>query len=176
MQGNAKNFAAGIVAGILGLLGVPAAFAESSPDAKFLTEAIRDDVGDIKLAELAQQRGQDRAVRQLGELLEAQQTATMQEAASLAGELDVIPPTQPSVAATKKHEALSKLSGAEFDRAFIAEVIESCEQEIAKFSAHAESGDSKVTELAAYTLPVLKEHLAKAETLRTELFAATGGG
>ena len=99
----------------------------------------------------------------------------MQEAAELAGELDVIPPTQPLVASTKKHEALSKLSGTEFDRAFIAEIIADCEQEIAKFSAHAESGGSKVAALAADTLPVLKEQLAKAETLRTELFAANGG-
>lgn len=175
MRGNGKLSIARAAAGLVPLLGALVASAQSSPEAKFLAEAIRDDVGEIQLAELAQQRGQDRAVRELGQMLEAQNTATMQEAAALAGELDVIPPTQPSVAFTKKHETLSKLSGAEFDRAFIAEVIANCEQAIAKFSAQAESGGTKVAALAEDTLPVLKEQLEKAEMLRTELFAANGG-
>lgn len=174
MRAKRKTLIAPAGASGLALLGALVASAQSSPDAKFLAEAIREDVGEIQLAELAQQRGQDRGVRELGQMLEAQNTATMQDAAGLARELDVIPPTQPSVAYTRKHEALSKLSGAEFDRAFVAEVIASCEQAIAKFSAQAESG-GKVAALAADTLPVLKEQLEKAEMLRTELFAANGG-
>lgn len=151
-------------------------FAENGPDAKFLTEAIRSDIGEIKLAELAQQRGQSAAVRDLGEQLAEQHAAAMQNATDLANELDVIPPTQPSAAATKKHEALSKLSGAEFDRAFVAEIIAAHEAEIAKLTAQAETGGSAVAKLAANTLPTQREHLAKAQSLRSELIAATSGG
>jgi hypothetical protein len=48
---------------------------------------------------------------------------------------------------------LARLSGAEFDRQFAAEMVKRRQVEIAKYEKQAESGDSKVSELAEDLLP-----------------------
>jgi putative membrane protein len=87
--------------------------------------------------------------------------------AELAKDMGVIPPAQPSAEQMQKHDALARLSGAEFDRQFAAEMVKGHQEEIAKYRAQAERGDSKVAELAEETLPTLEKHLAAAQRLQS---------
>ena len=146
---------------------VQVALAQDSPDAKFLTDAVRGDIAEVKLGELAQQRGESEAVREFGEMLIKDHSSAMKKTAELAKDLDVIPPAQPTAEQTQKHDALARLSGAEFDREFAAEMVKGHQEEIAKYEKQAASGDSKVAELAEDLLPTLQEHLMAAQRLQS---------
>lgn len=142
--------------------------AQEDPEAKFLDEAVRGNVAEVKMGELAQQRGQSEAVRDFGEMLVEHHSKALKESAELAEDLKVIPPAQPSAEQTRKLESLGRLSGAEFDRQFASEMVKAHEEAIAKYEKHAQSntGDAKVREHAEEALPTLKQHLAMAEQLQ----------
>jgi putative membrane protein len=141
------------------------ALAQDTPDAKFLMDAVRGDLAEVKLGELAQERGQSEGIREFGEMLVEDHSEALKKTAELAKDLNVIPPAQPTVEQTQKHDALARLSGAEFDRQFAADMVKGHQEEIAKYEKQAQSGDSKVAELAEDLLPTLREHLAMAQRL-----------
>ena len=143
------------------------ALAQDSPESKFLVDAVRGDLAEVKLGELAQQKGQSEGVREFGEMLVEDHSKAMKQTAELAKEMNVIPPAQPTAEQTQKHDALARLSGAEFDRQFAAEMVKGHQQEIAKYQKQAQAGDSEVAELAEELLPTLEQHLAAAQRLQS---------
>jgi putative membrane protein len=143
------------------------ALAQDDPDAKFLMDAVRGDLAEVKLGELAQQRGQSEGVKAFGKMLVEDHSEAMKKTAELAKELNVIPPAQPTAEQTQKHDALARLSGAEFDRQFAADMVKGHQEEIAKYERQAERGNAKVAELAEDILPTLEEHLMAAQRLQS---------
>jgi putative membrane protein len=146
-------------------LSLGAASAQDDPQSVFLTDATRGNIAEVKMGELAQQRGQSEAIRELGEMLVEDHSKALKESAELAKDLDVIPPAQPSAEQTQEHDALARLSSAEFDQEFAAEMVKAHQETIAKYQQQAESGDSKVAKLAKDALPTLQKHLAMAQQL-----------
>jgi putative membrane protein len=149
----------------LASLGV--ASAQENPDSKFLTDAVHGDIAEVKLGELAQERGQSEGVRAFGAMLVEDHSEALKKTAELAKDLDVIPPALPTAEQTQKREALARLSGEEFDRQFAAEMVKGHQEEIAKYEQQARISDSKVAKLAADLLPTLREHLAVAQDLQS---------
>jgi putative membrane protein len=143
------------------------ALAQDSPESKFLMEAVRGDLAEVKLGELAQQKGQSEGVKEFGEMLVEDHSKALKQTAELAKDMNVIPPAQPTAEQMQKHDALARLSGAEFDRQFAAEMVKGHQEEIAKYEKQAQSGDSKVAELAEELLPALEQHLAAAQRLQS---------
>jgi len=141
--------------------------ARGSPDAQFLMDAVRGDLAEVKLGELAQEKGQSEGVREFGEMLAEDHSKAGKKTADLAKELDVNTPDQPTAEQTQQHDALARLSGAEFDRQFAAAMVKGHQEDIAKYEEQAQLGDSKVAELAEDLLPTLKQHLAAAQRLQS---------
>lgn len=83
--------------------------------------------------------------------------------------------TAGQAAADTQHAAhfkeLSAKSGAEFDRAFIALMVENHEKGVALFErqSQAKLGDAELQKFINDTLPTLRRHLAKANELQTNL-------
>jgi len=143
------------------------ALAQDSPESKFLIDATRGDLAEVKLGELAQQKGQSEGTREFGKMLVEDHSKALKETAELAKDLNVIPPAQPTAEQTQKHDALARLSGAEFDQQFAAQMVKGHQEEIAKYQKQAQSGDSKVAKLAEEILPTLQQHLAAAQRLQS---------
>ena len=162
------------VATVCGMLAVSAlglvsaqevALATDSPDAKFLMDAARGDVAEIKLGQLAQQKGESEGVREFGKMLEEDHSKAGKKTSELAKDLDVIPPAQPSAEQMAKYAELERLSGSEFDHQFAAEMVKGHQEEISKYEKQAQSGNPKVAKLASDTLPTLRHHLEVAQGL-----------
>jgi len=164
-------FAAGTVFGVM------SASAQQSDQTKFLTDAIRADVAEVRLGELAQKQGQSQEVRQYGDMLSKDRTKSMKKASDLAKQLGVPAPTEPSAQQQRQYEALSKLSGTEFDTTFMSQMVRGHQEEIAKYSAEAQAGSgSEVTALAKDTLPTLKMHLEHAQSIQKTASSSTHYG
>ena len=80
-------------------------------------------------------------------------TGTMWNAPSLAADL----------------ASLQNLSGSEFDRRYIALMVQDHEQAVALFTGASQSSDSQVKAYAVKSLPVLKSHLASARRINNKL-------
>jgi putative membrane protein len=141
------------------------ALATDSPDAKFLMDAARGDVAEIKLGQLAQQKAQSEDVREFGKMLEEDHSKAGKKTSELAKELNVVPPAQPSAEQMAKYAELERLSGTEFDHQFAAEMVKGHQEEISKYEKQAQSGNPKVAKLAQDTLPTLRHHLEVAQGL-----------
>jgi putative membrane protein len=159
----------------LAMLGAAAALASSgaalaqgeAATARFIEEAIRSNIAEIKMGELAEQRGRSPEVREFAHTLIEDHTQALQKASELAKSFRVIPPTEPTAAAIRHHEALSKLQGEEFDRAFADHMVMAHQAAIADFSEQARNAPRpEIMELAKETLPTLQKHLATAESLQ----------
>lgn len=79
---------------------------------------------DVETGELAAERGKSKDVREFGNMLVRDHKAVRQQGRDLAEKLGVTPTPPKDFAMAKDHatamESLSKLRGAEFDRAFLA--------------------------------------------------------
>ena len=70
----------------------------------------------------------------------------------------------------KKQQELSKLSGEEFDRAYIQYMVQDHKKEVKQFEQNAQQiKDQDVKKWAASAVPVLKEHLQKAQTIAASI-------
>ena len=63
------------------------ALAQDSPEARFLMDAVRGDIAETKMGELAQQKGQSEGVRAFGEMLVEDHSSAMKKTAELAKDL-----------------------------------------------------------------------------------------
>lgn len=168
MNAMLKKLIAGVAAAIGWLTLVLPGVAEQNADAKFLMDAIRTDVAEVRLGELATQRGQSEGVRHFGHMLATDHAKSMDKTSDLAKSLKVAVPTEASADAQKEYESLVRLSGGAFDTAFINAMIKGHRDAIASFKKEAEDGDDvDVAGLARETLPTLEEHLAMAQSLQS---------
>jgi putative membrane protein len=155
-------------------LGAVRAPAQQADQTNFLADAIRGNVAEAKLGQLAAERAQSQQVREYGEALRKDHTKTLEKASSLANEIGVPASSELTAHQQKQFESLQKLSGDEFDTTFLSQMVRDHQTDIAKFSAQAQSGsDPQVMAFAKETLPTLQSHLQHAQSIQSDLTSAT---
>ena len=84
----------------------------------------------------------------------------------MASQKNVTLPTELSGHHKEMVDSLSKLSGAEFDRQYMSEMVKDHAKDVEAFDTEAKSGaDADVKAWAAKTVPTLREHLKMAHTV-----------
>jgi putative membrane protein len=158
-------------------LGVLPASAQQADQTNFLADAIRTNIAEVKLGQLAAERAQNLQVRQYGDTLRKDRTKSLEKASSLASEIGVPASSELTDQQRKQFESLQKLSGEEFDTTFLSQMVREHQTDIAKFSAQAQSGsDPEVMAFAKETLPTLQAHLQQAQSIQSALASATRSG
>jgi putative membrane protein len=133
-------------------------------DQKFITEAIQGNLAEVKLGELAQQKGQSDGVKQFGQHLATDHGAANQKAMNVASQIGVTSPTEPNAKQKAIYDKLAKLSGPSFDRQFAQAMVKDHKEDIAKFQKEANKSTPAGT-FAKEVLPDLQKHLQEAEKL-----------
>jgi len=141
-------------------------------DKKFVKDAAIGGLIEVELGKLAADKGSSDAVKQFGQHVVETQTKTneqLKDAAARAGY------SIPESLDTKHHgrvDKLAKLSGAEFDKAYIKDQVKENEADVRAFQDESQGGtNSAVKAFAANTLPTLEAQLTMAKDLRK-----SGGG
>ncbi|HEX7007520.1 MAG TPA: DUF4142 domain-containing protein [Alphaproteobacteria bacterium] len=140
----------------------------SATDQSFIKTAIEGNLAEIAMGKLAQEKGKDDDVKELGRDLVEDHTKANEKAMKLAQTAGITAPTEPNAEQKKAHEELSKLSGDAFDRQFAQVMIKEHKQAIQAYTAAAE-GDGPVADYADEVLPDLRDHLEDAEEIAKEL-------
>ncbi len=154
-------------------LGALPASAQQADQTNFLADAIRGNLAEVKLGQLAAERGQTQEVREYGDMLRKDHTKSLEKASRLANEIGVPASSELTAQQKKQFEALQKLSGDEFDTTFLSQMVAGHQATIAKFSAEAQNGsDPQVMAYAKETLPTLQMHLQRAQSIQSDLASA----
>jgi putative membrane protein len=142
----------------------------STDDSKFLREAIQGNIAEVKMGELAKERSQNKDVRDYGQMLIDDHSKGKEKAIAAAKAMSVPTPSEPTAKQKQTHDMMAKLSGSEFDRMFMSHMVQDHQEDIAKYTAQAQSGDSsKATDYAKDALPTLRSHLSKAQSIESKL-------
>ncbi len=156
------------------LIFVPGAFARKhqhqsasrlAVDNDFSARAAEINLAEIRMADLAMKKTSNPAVKNLAQHLEADHTKANDQLKQIASKQNLTLPTKLDPKDQAEYDRLSKLSGAEFDKAFTHVVARDHRTAIAEFRREAAHGtDPEMKKYASDTLPTLEHHLQLAET------------
>ena len=137
----------------------------SSADSDFIKEAAQGGMMEVELGKTAQDKASNEKVKEFGKRMEQDHNKANDELKKIASDKGV----QLSSDLDKKHKStmdkLTKLSGAEFDRQYMRDMVSDHKEDIKKFQNEADKGkDADLKKFASQTLPTLKEHLQLAES------------
>jgi putative membrane protein len=149
------------------LLIVPVfAYGATSPDANFYKHAAEGGLAEVELGTLAQKKGHDSAVQEFGAMMVKDHSAANEKLKAIAAGKGLSLPTSPSIKQTATKGKLEVLSGETFDKSYIKGMVKDHKEDIAEFNKEANSGqDPDAKAFAKATLPTLKEHLEKIQSI-----------
>ena len=143
----------------------------------FWTEAAIDGMTEVAVGNLALQRAQNESVKQFAQRMVTDHTAANTELTQLAASKSVTLPTTIDAKHQAMVDKLSKLSGSDFDRAYMKMMVNDHEKAVKMFQDQSEKGtDADAKAFAAKTLPTLQSHLQMARTISATVGGSSGGG
>jgi putative membrane protein len=146
------------------------------PDWEFFKEAAQGGMAEVRLGQMAADKAKSEAVKSFGQRMVTDHGKASQELKDLAVAESVTLPTEMSADAKASQEKLSGLSGAEFDKAYMEEMLKDHKKDISAFQEEAQQGkDPEVKNWAEKTLPTLQEHHTLAETTSSKIGMKSSG-
>jgi len=161
-----------VAAALVALTGPAAAQIQlvNEADREFVSKAATGGTAEVELGRVATQRAVRPSVRSFAERMVADHGRANAELAALARRkgLDVPTALEPSQQAMR--DRLSGLSGPDFDRAYMSEIVRDHTEDIALFERAPEiSSDPDLKAWATRSLPMLRDHLALARQVNSEV-------
>jgi len=153
-------------------IGAWAADKMPASDAKFMKKAAEGGKAEVEMGKLAAERGASDSVKKFGERMVNDHGKANDELAKLAQDKGVTLPTDLDGKHKRLHDRLSKLSGADFDREYMREMVRDHDADVKEFQREAKNAkDADVKSWAGKTLPTLEEHKQQAH----QVYASVGG-
>ena len=138
----------------------------SSRDHKFIMDAAMGGMMEVELGRWAAQKGTSAEVKQFGQRMVDDHSRANTELMQLASSKGMTLPTALDEKHQKDMTKVTRLSGAEFDRAYSKMMLKDHEHDVSDFEKQSTNGeDAELKAFAAKTLPTLQEHLQMARAL-----------
>jgi putative membrane protein len=135
-------------------------------DKRFLQDAAMGGLHEIALGKLAVEKGSSDAVKQFGQKMIDDHLKVNDELKQLAAGGGVNIPDALDSKHQSRVDKLAKLSGAEFDKAYIKDQLKYHQQNVKEFQQEAQYGSvTEVKNLASKALPALQQRLELAKDL-----------
>jgi putative membrane protein len=153
-------------AAMAAILSAPLVLAANTTKADaFMQKAIAGNLAEIKVGQLAQQKGATEGVRHFGTVLEQDHSKANAQAMAAASSMGVTPPAEPSEAEQTEYQHLASLSGSQFDAAFVKAMVKDHKKDIKEYKKESKVTNSPAANYAEQILPDLHKHLQIAESL-----------
>jgi putative membrane protein len=146
--------------------GKATAKASTAADARFAKEAAQGGMAEVKLGQLAQEKGSNDTVKSFGKRMVNDHSKAGDKLKEAASKENVTLPTDISAKDQATYDRLSKLNGAAFDRAYAKDMVRDHQTDIAMFQKEAKGGKTEsLKSFASETLPTLQDHLKEAKDM-----------
>jgi len=141
-----------------------------SADMPFLREAASANLMEIRLGQLAQSKGSNEAVKQFGQRMASDHTNLENQVAGVVSSSgQSFSPTMDTRHVLQVNR-LERMSGADFDRAYMSLMIRAHQRDVNNFQTQSQSAQSpQVRTLATNSLPVLQQHLSLAAQVGSQV-------
>ena len=140
----------------------------ATADALFIRAAGEAGKAEMDLAQLAMNKSRNADVKAFAEALRNDHQKTNTDLAELADRKGVTI-AQTTASAKAIHAKLTAMSGAEFDNAFLAQMVSDHDKAVSDFTkASKNTKDADIQAFTDKTLPALKDHLARAKDLKSK--------
>jgi len=156
-----------IIAGLLAVGRVGAADASSTISSKasdFIKAASLGNQSEIAMAQLAQQKAQNPAVKELAQMIRQDHQQAQEKVQALAQTHGITLDQTQGWSERRAQSKLEKLNGADFDQQYSKDMLEDHVADIKKFQkASQQLQETDVRQYAQDTLPTLQKHLQHTE-------------
>jgi putative membrane protein len=150
---------------------------QASNQDSFMREAAQSGMAEVMLGNLALQKSQNEQVRSFAQQMVTDHTAANQELTALAASKNVTLPTEVNLKHRNAVNKLNGMSGTEFDRAFMKQMVKDHQAAVKLFQKQSNrDDDAEVKAFAAKNLPTLQMHLQMAQSLEATFRGNSGGG
>jgi putative membrane protein len=140
--------------------------AATSPDESFYKKAAEGGISEVVQGKLAQEKSSDPGVKAFGAMMVKDHTAANDRLKAIAAAKGIDLPTTSGATEMATEAKLQALSGSTFDKSYISGMVKDHKEDIKEFENEAQNGqDPEAKAFAAKTLPTLKLHLSKIESI-----------
>ena len=135
---------------------------DNEKDAAFVVDAVKDNLDEIAMCDLAMQRASHTEIKELAKTLSDHHAKANNELAALAQKKSITIPSTTDVE-NAEYKNLTNKSGNDFDKEFYNHVVSMHKDAIQRFEKAAQdSKDADIRNYAASQLPTLRAHLDRA--------------
>lgn len=139
-------------------------------DQTFMKEAAVGNQAEIQLGKMAQEKASSQAVKSFGERMIKDHSDADTKLKNIAQSQHISLPIELDPQHRQTAEALSRLSGPQFDQAYMLFMVQEHTKDVDHFKKEAaDAHDDTVKQFAAATLPVLQSHLDEANQIQQQL-------
>lgn len=145
----------------------PAAGALNKADRQIVIDIAQANIAEVAAGKLAAAKGGSADVKAFGQQMVDDHTKGLQDAQQVAQGKNIALPTEPDARHKKMADKLNRLSGAAFDKAYLAQAGVADHQAVHDklLRAQKRAADADVKALVARTQPVVDQHLAHVQQL-----------
>ncbi len=138
----------------------------SKADATFIKKAAGGGMAEVELGRLATEKASNPDVKQFGQRMVDDHSKANDQLKQVAAEKHVTLPTSISAKDKATKAKLEALSGDQFDRAYMEDMVKDHKQDVAEFQKASKSAsDPQIKDWASQTLPTLQDHLKEAQRI-----------
>ena len=135
-------------------------------DQHFMQKAAEGGLAEVELGKLATEKASSDEVKKFGQRMVDDHGKANDQLKQLASSKGVELPTNLSAKDKATKERLSKLSGEQFDKAYMNDMVKDHTQDVSEFKKESNSAkDPEVKNFASQTLPTLEDHLKQARSI-----------
>ncbi len=146
--------------------GNPDSTAMRTDDKRFVKDAALGDMTELEVDKLAQQKASSDAVRQFAKKMLDDRSRANDELKQAAEKSSIEVPDSLDSRHRDKVDKLAKLSGSEFDRAYIKEQLKDQKADVREFQREADSGaDANIRNFASQALSAVQQRLEAVKEL-----------
>lgn len=144
--------------------------AKDEKDATFMVRAAEISGEEVRLGQLAQQKGVTPEVKALGKMMETDHTKAMSDLTAMANRKYINIPTVPTEDSKEAYNKLSEKNGTDFDKAYTDRMVSGHKDAIDLFEkASSNCTDNEIKTWAAAVLPHLRMHLDNAMSAQEKI-------
>jgi len=148
----------------------------AASDREFVRKAAQGGLAEVQLGQLATEKAASPEVKQFGQRMVDDHTKANEQLKQIAQQQGIQVPDQLDAKDAATKARLEKLSGKEFDRAYMNDMVTDHTKDVTEFKHEANSGkDSAVKSFAQQTVPTLEDHLKEAKNIAPKVGAKSGG-
>jgi putative membrane protein len=134
-------------------------------DREFIIGAAQGNLAEVKLGELAKEHSHTASVQKFAERMVKDHTKTLGQLKVLASKKSVDLPTTLTTEQQDTYDRLSKLNGADFDKAYMDSMVKDHDEDVSMFKQAASTAqDADVRAFASKSLPTLQSHQTMAHS------------